>query len=176
MEATLGRSSFDHLGHHCNWASAAPCPSGSHLVAPLGIADLPDGVHTMRVTAYDAALNAASVSRGVHVDNTAPEPVVPAVVGGDAWRRTNEFVATWTNPPNQMAPIVRVHWKLCAGRPPAVCSGARNSPALRARSGFAHQRRGITASICGSRTPPATSERRTLSWPFRFATTPNPLL
>lgn len=124
VEATLGRSSFNH-GHHCNWASATPCPSGSQLVAPLGIADLPDGVHTIRVTAHDAALNSASVTRGVHVDNTAPEPVVPAVVGGDAWRRTDEFVATWTNPPNQMAPIVRVHWKLCAAAGGCVLRGER---------------------------------------------------
>jgi hypothetical protein len=67
----------------------------------------------MRVTAYDTAQNPATVTREVWVDNTAPDPVVPVVAGGGAWRRTNEFVVSWTSPPNQMAPIVRAHWKLC---------------------------------------------------------------
>src|SRR5918994_546011 len=66
VDATLGRSAFGH-SHACNWASAAPCPLESHLGPPLGIADLPDGVHTMRVSAYDAALNPIAVSRDVHV-------------------------------------------------------------------------------------------------------------
>ena len=124
VEATLGHSSFKY-GHPCNWATAVPCPSRSRLAAPLGIGDLPDGVHTMRVSAYDAALNPIAVSRDVHVDNTAPEPVVPVVVGGEAWRRTNGFVATWANPPNQMAPIVRVHWKLCLASGGCVLRGEK---------------------------------------------------
>ena len=83
VEATLGRSSFDHLGHHCNWASAAPCPSGSHLVAPLGIADLPDGVHTIASPPMTPPSTSVGVARRACGQHRA-EPVVPAVVGGDA--------------------------------------------------------------------------------------------
>ena len=52
--------------------------------------------------------------RDIYVDNTAPDPVAPQVVGGGAWRRTNRFEIAWTNPANHAAPVVRAYWKICA--------------------------------------------------------------
>ena len=49
----------------------------------------------------------------IYVDNTAPDPVAPQVIGGGAWRRTNHFGIGWTNPADRAAPIVRAHWKIC---------------------------------------------------------------
>ena len=81
------------------------------LTVPIG--DLPDGRHSLTVSATDAAGNSSAAVRDVYVDNTAPDPVAPHVIGGDAWRRTNQFGIAWTNPVDRAAPIVRAHWKIC---------------------------------------------------------------
>jgi hypothetical protein len=64
-------------------------------------------------SATDAAGNPTSAQQDVYVDNTPPDPVLPEVAGGSAWRRTNGFFVSWTNPPNNASPITRAHWKLC---------------------------------------------------------------
>ena len=85
--------------------------STSQLTVPIG--DLPDGRHSLTVSATDAAGNSSAAARDVYVDNTAPDPVAPQVIGGGAWRRTNHFGIAWTNPVDRAAPIVRAHWKIC---------------------------------------------------------------
>ena len=92
-----------------------------------GVADLRDGRHTLSVSALDAAGNPTSVTRDVYVDNTPPDPVLPEIVGGTAWRRTNGFAASWTNPPNTAAPITRAHWKLCTAD--GTCPSRASAPA-----------------------------------------------
>jgi hypothetical protein len=126
VDAALGRSASSD-SRPCNWALATPCQPQSRFTPALAISDLADGVYPMTITAYDAALNSTTAKREVHVDNTAPDPVVPVVAGGSGWRRTNEFVASWANPPNQVAPLVRVHWKLCLAD--GAC-GSQNHQAL----------------------------------------------
>jgi hypothetical protein len=97
----------------CNFAQAKPCSDRtSQWTVPL--AGLPDGRHSLTVSATDAAGNSAAAVRDVYVDNTAPDPVAPQVVGGDTWRRANQFEVAWTNPTNHAAPIVRAYWKICA--------------------------------------------------------------
>jgi hypothetical protein len=63
--------------------------------------------------ATDAARNTSLQARDVYVDNTPPDPVIPAIVGGSTWRRSNGFDVIWDNPPGNAAPIIRAHWKLC---------------------------------------------------------------
>jgi hypothetical protein len=77
----------------------------------------------LHVSAVDAAGNTSVVSRAVYVDNTPPDPIVPQVVGGDAWRRTNSFVVTWPSPAQTAAPIWRAHWKLCTSETNCVARG-----------------------------------------------------
>lgn len=96
----------------CNFAQARPCSDQARqLTVPIG--DLPDGRHSLTVSATDAAGNSSAAARDVYVDNTAPDPVVPRVIGGGAWRRTNHFEIAWTNPVDDAAPVVRAYWKIC---------------------------------------------------------------
>jgi hypothetical protein len=96
----------------CTFALARPCSDQTTSKAvPIG--DLPDGRHSMTVSATDAAGNSSAAVPDIYVDNTAPDPVAPQVIGGGAWRRTNNFGIAWTNPADRAAPIVRAHWKIC---------------------------------------------------------------
>jgi hypothetical protein len=106
-----GRSESQSLG--CNWSHPHPCPTAPTTSSRLSIADLSDGRHVMQAWAWDAAGSTANVTSNVYVDNTPPDPVVPQISGGTAWRRTNGFDVSWANPPTTAAPIVRAHWKLC---------------------------------------------------------------
>src|SRR5215218_1417319 len=118
IDAALGpRNESQSFG--CNWSQPRPCPDPATKSSGLGIADLSDGRHTLQVSAVDAAGNATTVPRYVYVDNTPPDPVVPSINGGSAWRRTNSFDVSWTNPTNNAAPIIRAHWKIC--RPDGSC-------------------------------------------------------
>jgi hypothetical protein len=97
----------------CNWSLPRPCPGGVTAFATPSVANLPDGRHTLYVVVQDAAGNSANATREAYVDNTPPDPVLPEVIGGIGWRRSNEFAISWTNPPDVAAPIIRAHWKLC---------------------------------------------------------------
>src|SRR5215218_7774627 len=85
-------------GYACNWSSTRPCPELATTSPVPSIADLSDGRHVLAVSASDAAGNATPVTRDVYIDNTPPDPVLPEVAGGTAWRRANGFSISWTNP------------------------------------------------------------------------------
>jgi hypothetical protein len=112
IRASLGASSSSQ-GYACNWSEPQPCQGDAGMTAAPGVGDLPDGRHTLWVSATDAAGNNAVVSRDVYVDNVPPDPIVPQIVGGTGWRRTNDFAVSWANLPDTASPIVRAHWKLC---------------------------------------------------------------
>jgi hypothetical protein len=113
----------------CNFAQAKPCSDLTHqFTIPVG--DLPDGRHSLNVSATDAAGNSSAAFRDVFVDNTAPDPVAPQVVGGGAWRRTNGFAIAWTNPADRASPIVRAHWKLCMADMRCPSQGRRDGANL----------------------------------------------
>jgi hypothetical protein len=97
----------------CDWSQPRPCPTQTSMTSGPGVGDLSDGRHTLWVSALDAAGNTASVARDVYIDNTPPDPILPSVAGGSGWRQSNAFAASWTNPTNNAAPIIRAHWKLC---------------------------------------------------------------
>jgi hypothetical protein len=113
IEAAVGARS-EAEEHACDWTRAQPCPADVRTSLAPAIGDLADGRHTLTVSAVDAAGNLSAASREVRVDNTPPDPVAPGVAGGDAWRASNQFLVSWTNPSVNWAPIVRAHWKLCA--------------------------------------------------------------
>ena len=80
----------------CSFTRLPPCPA--RVAAAL---DLPDGVHTVSVTATDAAGQSRTAPVTVRVDRVAPEsPIGLSVKPG--------FVYTWTNPVG-MAPIAAAH-------------------------------------------------------------------
>jgi hypothetical protein len=114
-------------GFPCDWSLPRPCAGEAPMKWAPGIADLADGEHQLQVSVIDAAGNTTHATRGVRIDNTPPDPVVPAIAGGTGWRQTNGFAASWTNPPNSGAPITRAHWKLC--RPDGGCPSTGSHPA-----------------------------------------------
>jgi hypothetical protein len=98
----------------CDFTRPRPCVD----VQPGGLAlrttDLPDGRHTIRVEAVDAAGNVGAVERAIDVDNSAPSKVSAFTLeGGEQWRSTNDFNVLWTNPPGQTAPIASAHYRIC---------------------------------------------------------------
>lgn len=113
IEAAVGRRG-EAQSYPCDWTHVRPCPGSIRTTMRPAIGDLPDGRHTLVVSAIDTAGTRSTESREVRVDNTAPDPVVPLVAGGDGWRRSNGFSISWLNPRDNMAPIARAHWKLCA--------------------------------------------------------------
>jgi hypothetical protein len=114
----------------CSWALAQPCATNARTDLSPSLAALPDGGRVLQVSAVDAAGNASAVSQAVYIDNTPPDPVVPQVVGGDAWRRTNSFVVTWPVPAQTAAPIGRAHWKLCISETNCVAGGHADGQAI----------------------------------------------
>jgi hypothetical protein len=125
-----GRSESQSFG--CNWSHPHPCPTAPTTSSRLSIAGLSDGRHIMQIWAWDAAGNAAHVTRDVYVDNTPPDPVVPQISGGSGWRRTNGFDVSWANPPNTAAPIIRAHWKLCRSDGSCPSRGERSGENVQA--------------------------------------------
>lgn len=105
----------------CDFTRRRPCND----IAPGGLSldtrTLSDGPHVIRVEAIDAAGNAASVERQIGVDNTPPAHVDAHVVGGEGWRRVNDFAIGWQAPTDSGAPIARAHYTLCPGDNPADC-------------------------------------------------------
>jgi hypothetical protein len=111
--------------YSCNWSLAQPCPARAQMTSTPSVAQLADGRHTLRVSAVDAAGNFASAASDVYVDNTPPDPVVPEIVGGSDWRRTNGFRVLWAEQANSTAPITRVHWKVCLANGTCPARSAR---------------------------------------------------
>jgi hypothetical protein len=112
IHTALGAHSPDQ-SYPCDWSHSQPCVTHATMTSGPSVAELPDGRHTLWVGAVDAAGNNNLVAREVYVDNTSPDPIVPLVAGGTGWRRTNGFDVSWTNGPNNAAPITSAHWKLC---------------------------------------------------------------
>ena len=91
---------------------------------------LPDGPHTARLTYSDAAGNPGALERTFYSDNTAPEAIEPAVVGGEGWRADNGFALRWHTPPQAHAPIVAARYRLCAPDGTTCEEGRREGSAI----------------------------------------------
>jgi hypothetical protein len=91
----------------------------------------------MSVSAVDAAGNTTTTSRDVLVDNTPPDPVVPEIASGNAWRRANDFSVSWANPPTNTAPVTRALWKLCRSDGTCPWRGEQSGNGIHALPDFA---------------------------------------
>ncbi len=116
----VGRQALDYRDGsmpdwvRCNFTRARPCVDivpGGH---DIDTSTLADGEHRIDVEAIDAGGNGAQVGRTIRVDNTIPtKPEGVVVGGGEGWRSANRFDLRWSNPPGQVAPIARAHYRLC---------------------------------------------------------------
>ncbi len=143
----------------CDFTRPRPCVD----IVPGGLdvdtSSLSDGVHRIDVEAIDAGGNAAQVGHAIQVDNSVPaKPEGTAVSGGEGWRSTNRFDLGWTNPPGQVAPIVRARYR-CALRAAVTVSREPRRATASPRSRCAFPSRGNGSRACGWRTPPATTTR-----------------
>ncbi len=113
----------------CDFARPRPCADISDAGIVLDTRSVQDGRHTVSFVAVDAAGNSGSADRTIDVDNHAPlAPREPAVAGGEGWRSGGAFDVAWSNPPGQVAPIVRAHWRLC--HPSGCQEGATDGPGI----------------------------------------------
>jgi hypothetical protein len=94
--------------------TATPCPNGGGTIV-VDTGRIPEGTQALGLTAFDPGGNAgASAPVTVRVDRDPPARVDVSLQGGDGWRSSNGFTATWTNQVEQdRAPIVGVSYKLC---------------------------------------------------------------
>lgn len=97
------------------FANATPCPNGPGQIR-VDTERLPEGTQQLSVDAQDTAGNIGTSAPIIgRVDNSPPARVGVEIADGEAWRSTNGFSATWTNPPEgDRAPIVGATYKLCA--------------------------------------------------------------
>lgn len=102
-----------------------PCPLAASGSAALDTTRLSDGPHAVHHCAVDFAGNAGCTSdQTVYVDNNAPaHPRNLALLGGDGWRRTDDFDLSWQNPDQGVAsPIGGAFWRIAG--PAGYDSGA----------------------------------------------------
>ncbi|MGV1048885.1 MAG: hypothetical protein ACOYD4_10230, partial [Solirubrobacterales bacterium] len=93
--------------HPCQYEASAP--------QALWTTSFSDGPHQVVGCVADFATNVACTApRTVLIDNTPPaHPREPALLGGDGWRRTNDFDLGWANPDQAPAsPIAGASWRL----------------------------------------------------------------
>ena len=96
------------------YTSSVPCPNGPGQIT-VRTTELTEGTQQLVVQPQDAAGNiGASAPVTVRIDNGAPARVTVGIERGDAWRNANDFVLTWTNPPeSDRAPIAAAIYRLC---------------------------------------------------------------
>lgn len=121
-QAIVGNDLGDVDQRRCAMATAAgefqtgtPCPNGAGQITVRTTA-LTEGTQPLVVRAQDTAGNMQDSAPPVtvRIDNTPPARVTPTIDGGDAWRNTNDFAVTWTNPPeSDRAPILAADYKVC---------------------------------------------------------------
>ena len=78
------------------------------------ITRLLNGVHSIRVVAFEAYGAASEFTAPLRIDNTVPAPPSSITVKGrSAWRAYPTGEATWKDPPQTLAPITAVRYALC---------------------------------------------------------------
>jgi hypothetical protein len=92
-----------------------PCPLSASGGAALDTTRFSDGPHALHHCAIDFAGNVGCTpDQTVYVDNNPPaHPRDLALVGGDGWRRTDDFDVAWRNPDQGVAsPIAGASWRI----------------------------------------------------------------
>jgi hypothetical protein len=106
-----------------------PCLSGVSGTQAFDTTNFSDRPHTLVHCAVDFAGNRGCTPQyQVLIDNNPPaHPRNLALVGGDGWRRTNDFDLAWANPDQGPAsPIAGASWRVFG--PAGFDTGARFSP------------------------------------------------
>jgi hypothetical protein len=124
------RDAVSNPAVQCDFTRPRPCSDVTGGLY-LDTAALPDGRHSIRVEAVDAAGNVSSREHAIDVDNTPPARVDAALDAGGSWRRSNDFAVRWTEPPGQVSPIAAAHYEICTTSAPQRCTtGAQSAPAI----------------------------------------------
>jgi hypothetical protein len=92
-----------------------PCDLAVSTEQPVATTGFSDGPHTLTHCLTDFAGNVGCLpQRTVYFDNTAPaHPRSPAVVGGEGWRRIDDFDLSWANPDQgRGSPIWGAYWRI----------------------------------------------------------------
>ena len=123
------------IGSEWRGAAMRPCPLGPAGASHIATNAFSDGVHGVRHCVTDFAGNVGCTpTHPVAIDNNPPaHPRNLAIVGGDGWRRVNDFDLTWSNPGQGPAsPIWGAYWRITgkAGHD----TGARLQPGLNVAS------------------------------------------
>lgn len=95
-----------------------PCGTGASGSAVVATTNFSDGPHTLGHCATDFAGNAACVAPStVWIDNNPPaHPRGITVLGGEGWRRSNDFDIGWANPDQgRGSPIGGAAWRVLGG-------------------------------------------------------------
>ena len=119
----------------CDFTRPRPCLD----VRPGGFStehgDFPTARTGSRSKRLDAAGNASRVGHSIQVDNTIPaKPEGTRRGRGRRLAGSSRFDLHWTNPPGQVAPIVRAHYRLCRAGGGACVTGAAEGEGLSAAS------------------------------------------
>lgn len=85
-----------------------PCALGVSGGAPIDTTRFSDGPHSIHHCVTDFAGNGGcTADQTFYVDNNPPaHPRTLAIAGGEAWRRTNDFDLSWTNPDQGVASAI----------------------------------------------------------------------
>jgi hypothetical protein len=92
-----------------------PCALAASASAVVDTTRFSDGPHSLRHCVTDFAANVACTpDQVVRVDNNPPaHPRSLSLLGGDGWRRTNDFDVAWQNPDQgQASPIAGASWRI----------------------------------------------------------------
>jgi hypothetical protein len=114
----------------CSFTFAQPCPSSTgEQTLTLPTTQLSDGTHTLTLVATDAAGNQSTVaSQEITVENSAPPP--PVGLSATATQAGGStFMATWSDPTGQLAPITGALYQVCPASGSGSCSAPASAPA-----------------------------------------------
>jgi hypothetical protein len=123
-EALVDGVAVGHDDQACNVISIAgewrgttlrPCPTERYGSYPIATTTFSDGPHAVGHCVTDFAGNTACLpQRTVYIDNNPPaHPRNLSLLGGEAWRRTNDFDPIWVNPDQGAgSPVGGVSWRI----------------------------------------------------------------
>jgi hypothetical protein len=106
-----------------------PCLTDVSAVHTIATTSFSDGRHTLAHCTTDFAGNAACAPAiSVAIDNNPPaHPRNLALVGGDGWRRVDDFDLSWANPDQGLAsPVWGAYWQITG--PAGYDTGVKLAP------------------------------------------------
>jgi hypothetical protein len=114
------------IGGEWRATTMRPCGTSARVTHYVDTTAFSDGPHiVVHCTADFAGNRACTGDHNVLVDNNPPgHPRGPSLVGGDGWRRSNDFDVKWENPDQgRGSPIVGALWRVFG--PNGFDTGAR---------------------------------------------------